>query len=116
MGRPPKKHAPPGGRARRAGRGHGIRDWTPQVYHPLSSSHSPKRTGGDTRNGSRPMNPYRPPDPLASAYLARLAEPPSPAHVEALRQLGHTGPIPRTQREASELLTHLFTRGGRRVQ
>lgn len=115
MGRPHKKHAPPmrasnGGRA-----GNGTTDVATQLYHTLSSSHSAKRTG-DAHNGSRPMNPHRPPDPLASAYLARLAEPPTPAHVEALRQLGHTGPIPRTQREASELLTRLFTRGGRRVQ
>ena len=97
-----------GGRA-----GYGTTDVAVRLYHTLSSPHSPQRTGD--AHGSRPMNQHRP-DPLASAYLARLAEPPSPAHVEALRQLGHTGPIPRTQREASELLTRLFTRGGCRVQ
>ena len=85
-----------GGRA-----GNGTTDVATQLYHTLSSSHSAKRTG-DAHNGSRPMNPHRPPDPLASAYLARLAEPPTPATSKPSASWGTPAPSPeRNARPAS---------------
>lgn len=50
------------------------------------------------------------------AYLARLAGPPSLAHVAELRRLGYTGPTPTTQAEASALVSEQARRlAGQRV-
>lgn len=49
-------------------------------------------------------------------YLARLAGPPSPAHVAELQRLGYTGPTLRTQAEASRLVNEQARRlAGQRV-
>lgn len=49
-------------------------------------------------------------------YLARLAGPPSPAHVAELQRLGYTGPAPSTQAEASALVSEQARRlAGQRV-
>lgn len=49
-------------------------------------------------------------------YLARLAGPPSLAHVAELRRMGYTGPAPSTQAEASRLVSEQARRlAGQRV-
>lgn len=49
-------------------------------------------------------------------YLARLAGPPTPAHVAELRRMGYTGPTPTTQAEASRLVNERARRlAGQRV-
>ena len=52
------------------------------------------------------------PDRRADAYRAALDGPPRPDHVDELKRLGL--PIPRTQREASDLVSAFYR--GRAVQ
>ncbi len=55
-------------------------------------------------------------DEHTRAYLARLAGPPTPAHVAELRRMGYTGPAPTTQAEASALVSEQARRlAGQRV-
>ena len=52
------------------------------------------------------------PDPRADAYRRVMDGPPRPDHVAALQALGL--PIPRTQREASHLVTAFYREAVRR--
>ena len=54
------------------------------------------------------------PDHRAAEYRACLAGPPRPDHVAALQALGL--PIPRTQREASDLVTAYIRDAGRGLE
>ena len=49
----------------------------------------------------------RPPTDHRAAYRQALAAPPSPVHMAWLRQHGYSGPTPRTQAEASQLVNRL---------
>lgn len=52
------------------------------------------------------LKPTRPPTDHRTNYAQALAAPPSPRHVQWLRERGYTGPI-LSQRHASELVTRL---------